>query len=121
MSDAITRAFFPRGPFFDAIEMKGGGDATSAARSVLQTGDFDYAWNVAVEDELLKRFEQGGKGRVVFAPSGRVEHIVLNMSDPWTEVDGERSHLGTRHPLFSDPAVRQALDPRGYEHSLGVK
>src|SRR5690606_27121134 len=27
-------------PHFDAIEMKGGGDAFSAARSVIQTGDF---------------------------------------------------------------------------------
>ncbi len=96
-------------PHFDTVEMKGGGDATSAARAVLQTGDFDYAWNVAVEDELLRRFEQGGKGHVVFAPGGRVEHIVLNMSDPWTEVDGERSSAKTKHPLLSDPAVRQAL------------
>jgi peptide/nickel transport system substrate-binding protein len=99
----------PNRPHFDRVEMKGGGDATSAARAVLQTGDYDYAWNVAVEDELLKRFEQGGKGRVVFAPSGRVEHILLNMSDPWTEVDGERSSAKTRHPILSDPAVRQAL------------
>src|SRR5689334_24829869 len=30
-------------PFFDTIEMKGGGDATSAARAVLQTGEYHYA------------------------------------------------------------------------------
>ena len=28
----------PSRPFFDTIEMKGGGDAVSAARAVLQTG-----------------------------------------------------------------------------------
>src|SRR6185312_10066854 len=33
-----------------------------------------------------------------------------NTTDPWTEVDGERSSLKTKHPLFSDPAVRQALN-----------
>src|SRR5262249_52355873 len=96
-------------PYFDAIEMKGGGDAVSAARAVLQTAEFDYAWNVVVEDEILKRLEEGGKGRVLFALSGRVEFILCNFSDPWTEVDGERSSAKTRHPILSDPAVREAL------------
>ena len=43
--------------------MKGGGDAASAARAVLQTGEYDFAWNLQVEDDILKRMEQGGKGR----------------------------------------------------------
>jgi peptide/nickel transport system substrate-binding protein len=42
--------------------------------------------------------------------AGSPEHIQLNNTDPWTEVDGERSSLKTKHPLFSDPAVRQALN-----------
>ena len=42
-------------PHFDTFEMKGGGDATSAARAVLQTGEYDFAWNLQVEDEILKR------------------------------------------------------------------
>ena len=41
--------------------------------------------------------------------SGNIEHIQINRTDPWTEVDGERSSAKTNHPLFSDPAVRQAL------------
>jgi len=97
-------------PFFDTIEMKGGGDAVSAARAVLQTGEYDYAWNLQVEDEILKRLEQGGKGRVEIWPSGSPEHIQVNTTDPWTEVDGERSSLKTKHPVLSDPAVRQALN-----------
>src|SRR5262249_54619671 len=40
-------------PFFDTIEMKGGGDAVSAARAVIQTGEYDLAWNMQVEDEIL--------------------------------------------------------------------
>jgi peptide/nickel transport system substrate-binding protein len=96
-------------PHFDAVEMKGGGDAVSAARAVLQTAEFDYAWNMLVEDEILKRLEESGKGRVVFASSGRVEFVMCNFSDPWTEVDGERSSAKTRHPILTDPAVRQAL------------
>jgi peptide/nickel transport system substrate-binding protein len=96
-------------PYFDAIEMKGGGDAVSAARSVLQTGEFDFGWNMQVEDEILLRLEKGGKGRVIITPGGGIEHIQLNSTDPWTEVDGERSSLKTMHPTLTDPAVRQAL------------
>jgi peptide/nickel transport system substrate-binding protein len=96
-------------PHFDAIEMKGGGDAVSAARAVLQTGEYDFAWNMQVEDEILQRLEKGGKGRVLFNKGGAIEHIQLNTTDPWTEVDGERSSAKTRHPTLSDPAVRQAM------------
>jgi peptide/nickel transport system substrate-binding protein len=96
-------------PYFDAIELKGGGDAVSAARAVLQTGEYDYAWNMQVEDEVLKRLETAGKGTIVITPGGSVEHIQLNSTDPWTEVDGERSSIKTTHPTLSDPAVRDAL------------
>src|SRR2546426_7266345 len=90
--------------------MKGGGDAVSAARAVIQTGEFDYAWNMQVEDEILKRMEQGGKGRADIVAGGNIEHIQLNNTDPWTEVDGERSSIKTKHPFLADPAVRQALN-----------
>ena len=98
-------------PYFDTIEVKGGGDAVSAARAVLQTGEYDFAWNMQVEDEILARLESRGsaKGRVELVESANIEHIELNSADPWTEVDGERSSAKTQHPLFSDPAVRQAL------------
>ena len=96
-------------PHFDTVEMKGGGDAVSAARAVIQTGEYDFAWNMQVEDEILQRLEKGGKGHVVITPTGNIEHIQLNSTDPGTEVDGERSSLKTKHPLLSDPAVRQAL------------
>ncbi len=99
----------PNRPHFDSIEIKGGGDAVSAARAVLQTGEFDYAWNLQIEDELLKRMEGNGKGRVSISPGGNTEMIWLNMTDPWTEVDGERANPKSRHPILSDPTVREAL------------
>ena len=99
----------PNRPFFDSIEMKGGGDAVSAARAVMQTGEYDYAWNMQVEDEILKRFEQGGRGKADIVTTGNIEHIQCNQTDPWTEVDGERSSVKTKHPFLTDPAVRQAL------------
>jgi peptide/nickel transport system substrate-binding protein len=99
----------PNRPYFDSIEMKGGGDAVSAARAVLQTGEFDYAWNLQVEDEVLKRLEAGGKGRTQILPSGDIEFIQLNYSDSTQEVDGERSNPKTRHPIWSEEPVRRAM------------
>jgi len=96
-------------PYFDAVEMKGGGDAVSAARAVLQTGEYDFAWNLQVEDEVLARLEAGGKGGVRITNGGNIEHIQCNFTDPATEVNGERSSVTTKHPALSDKAVRQAL------------
>lgn len=100
----------PNRPYFDSVEMKGGGDAVSAARAVLQTGEYDYAWNLQVEDEQLKRFEAAGKGRVEMAYANNLEFIMLNATDPNQEVDGERSSPKTKHFAFSDPAVRKAMN-----------
>jgi len=99
----------PNRPFFDTLEMKGGGDAASAARAVLQTGEYDFAWNMQVEDDILKRMEQSGKGRAEIYPTGNIEHIQCNFTDPGKEFDGERSSLKTAHPTLTDAAVRQAL------------
>jgi len=99
----------PSRPYFDTLEMKGGGDAVSAARAVIQTGEYDFAWNTAVEDDVLLRLEKGGKGKTILAASGDTEFIALNFTDPNVEVDGERSSMKTKHPLFSDSAVRKAL------------
>jgi peptide/nickel transport system substrate-binding protein len=96
-------------PFFDRLELKGGGDAVSAARAVIQTGEYDFAWNIQVEDDVLRRMEQGGKGRTDIAPAAGIEHLLVNFSDPWTEVDGERASPKSQHPFLTDPGVRQAL------------
>src|SRR3954471_1517648 len=110
VSGAINKNYhMPNRPFFDTIEMKGGGDATSAARAVLQTGEYDYAWNLQVEDEVLKRMEAGGKGKVHVVPGGDIEFIQLNITDPWNEVDGERGSVKSKHFAFSDPKVREAM------------
>ncbi|MFN3629759.1 MAG: peptide ABC transporter substrate-binding protein [Casimicrobiaceae bacterium] len=100
----------PNQPFFDSLELKGGGDATSAARAVLQTAEFDVGWNLAVEDEILKRLEAAGRGRMNFYAGSDVEFISLNATDPWNEVDGERASVKSKHPAFSDKAVRTAMN-----------
>ena len=42
---------------------KGGGDATSAARAVLQTGDYNVAWNLQVEPAILNQLQPGRQGQ----------------------------------------------------------
>jgi peptide/nickel transport system substrate-binding protein len=99
----------PNKPFFKQIDIKGGGDAVSAARAVLQTGEYDYAWNLQVEAQILNGLLQGAKGDLVTGAGGGVEHIIMNQSDPNTEVDGERSNPKTKHPFLTDQRVRQAM------------
>lgn len=98
----------PDKPYFAQVEMKGGGDATTAARAVLQTGEVDYAWNLQVEATVLDQLEKAGVGVVEVIEGVNVERILVNMTDPRKEVDGERSKLGVPHPWQSDLRVRQA-------------
>ena len=95
---------------FKRIELKGGGDATSAARAVLQTGDADFAYNLQVEATILQQLAAAGKGKVVSNLGGSMERIVINHTDPnQATQDGERSSLKFPHPFLTDTKVRQAL------------
>ena len=107
--EANTNYHVANQPFFDSLEIKGGGDATSAARAVLQTAEYDLAWNLAVEDDILKRLEAAGKGKMAFYAGSDIEFVSLNVTDPWNEVDGERASAKSKHPAFSDKAVRTAM------------
>ncbi|HEV8536575.1 MAG TPA: peptide ABC transporter substrate-binding protein [Candidatus Limnocylindria bacterium] len=97
-------------PYFKEVQIKGGGDATSAARAVFQTGDADYAWNLQVEAPVLRQLiSSGGKGDLITTYAGSVERLMLNFSDPNKEVNGQRSEKSTKHPFFSDKNVRTAF------------
>jgi peptide/nickel transport system substrate-binding protein len=98
----------PGKPFFDRVSLKGGGDAASAARAVLQTGEFDWAWNLQVEPGVLEGM-QGGRGKVVTWPGGGTEKLIINHTDPQTEQDGQFSSYKVPHPHFKELKVRQAL------------
>ncbi|HET8626997.1 MAG TPA: peptide ABC transporter substrate-binding protein [Thermomicrobiales bacterium] len=98
----------PNGPVWDQMQLKGGGDAVSAARAVFQTGDYQVAWNLQIEPAILNPMLAEGKGYLSLTPNGGIERILVNESDPNKEVDGQRSHFGTPHPFQSDPQVRQA-------------
>ena len=93
---------------FEKVELKGGGDATSAARAVLQTSDADFAYNLQVEAKILQELEAAGKGKVVSNFGALMERLVI--TDPNRATDeGERSSVQFPHPFFSDRKVRQAL------------
>ena len=99
-------------PSFSSVLLKGGGDAVSAARAVLVTGEFDYGWNLQVEPEILQDMQQAGKGEVVTAFGTLVERLVINKTNPDPKLGSARStHQGgaNPHPFLSDPAVTRAL------------
>ncbi|MGB3402936.1 MAG: peptide ABC transporter substrate-binding protein [Microcoleaceae cyanobacterium] len=97
-------------PYFQQIQLKGGGDATSAARAVLQTADADFAYNLQVEASVLDRLEAAGKGRLISNFGALMERVLINQTNPnQATEDGERSSLKFPHPFFNDPQVRQAF------------
>jgi peptide/nickel transport system substrate-binding protein len=97
-------------PFFAKVNLKGGGDAPSAARAVLQTGEYDFAWNLQVEPDVLAELAQGGKGVLKVVPGTSVERIEIQFADWNTEVDGQKAEKSTVNPTMGDKAVRQALN-----------
>ncbi|MEM6742818.1 MAG: peptide ABC transporter substrate-binding protein [Pseudomonadota bacterium] len=100
----------PAKPAFATVLFKGGGDAASAARSVLETGEFDYAWNLQVEPEILSQMEAAGKGTVISSFGTSVERIHTNFTNPDPSLGDKRSTLeGGPHPFLADPAVTKAL------------
>jgi peptide/nickel transport system substrate-binding protein len=99
----------PNKPFFSRVNLKGGGEAAAAARAVLETGDWDYAWNLQVEPQILAQMAEAGKGKLVVVPGTSLERLLINFSDPNSEVDGQRSQKDTPHPFLTDKAVREAL------------
>lgn len=111
--DALTAEMNPnyRGiadglPFFGTVEIQGGGDAEAAARSVLEVGEADYAWNLQVAPEILAPMEAAGEGRLASGFTANVEHINLNQTDPLDDTPS----VGEPHPLFVDnPDLHRAL------------
>jgi peptide/nickel transport system substrate-binding protein len=102
----------PAKPAFASIYMKGGGDPASAARAVLETGEFDYAWNTQVEPEILERMEKAGKGTVIAAFGNLLERMHLNFTNSRPDAGDKRSVYGdgnNPHPVLKDPAMRRAL------------
>ncbi|MEI6098676.1 MAG: peptide ABC transporter substrate-binding protein [Alphaproteobacteria bacterium] len=100
----------PAKPAFATAVIKGGGDAESSARAVMETGEFDYAWNTQIPPDSQAAMTAAGKGQFVVAFGTLIERIEMNMTDPSADLpEGERSTAKHPHPILSDMRVRQAL------------
>ncbi|WP_322493984.1 peptide ABC transporter substrate-binding protein, partial [Chloroflexus sp.] len=95
--------------FFDEVEIKGGGDATSAARAVCETGEVDFAWNLQIPKAVLEPILANGKCDPIAGGSFGVERIVVNFANPDPALGDKRSEPDQPHPFLTDPAVRRAI------------
>ncbi|MCE2467510.1 MAG: peptide ABC transporter substrate-binding protein [Caldilineaceae bacterium] len=98
--------------YFDRVVFKGGGDAASAARAVLETGEADYAWNLQVEPQILAEMEAKGGGEIIVAFSSLVERLLVNQTNPDEALGDDRSEYldGTNpHPFLVGTPVAQAM------------
>ncbi|WP_347312976.1 peptide ABC transporter substrate-binding protein [Defluviimonas sp. SAOS-178_SWC] len=100
----------PAKPAFATVTFKGGGDAAAAGRAVLETGEFDYAWNLQLAPDVLAGMAAAGKGEAMSAFGTLVERIEMNWTDPSPDLpEGERATAAHPHPFLSDVRVRKAL------------
>jgi peptide/nickel transport system substrate-binding protein len=100
----------PNKPAFATMTFKGGGDATAAGRAVMETGEFDYAWNLQLAPDVIAKMQEGGKGTPLAGFGPLVERIMLNQTNPSPDLpEGERSTAAHPHPFLTEPAVYQAM------------
>ena len=100
----------PAKPAFATAMIKGGGDAEGSARAVMETGEFDYAWNTQIPPDSQTAMAAAGKGVFVVAFGTLIERLEINLTDPSADLaEGERSTLKHPHPILSDIKVRTAL------------
>jgi len=96
--------------FFDTVEIKGGGDAATAAHAVCTTAEADFALNLQVPKAVLEPILAGGNCDVIAGGStGGVERIVINFANPDPALGDKRSEPDQPHPFLTDPAVRRAI------------
>ncbi|WP_338050512.1 peptide ABC transporter substrate-binding protein [Roseovarius dicentrarchi] len=99
----------PDAPAFATVLLKGGGSAITAGRAVLETGEFDYAWNLQLGPDVLNAMAAKGRGRVVTAFSTLVERMALNLRESAPRGSSTAGPSPIPHPAMADIAVRRAL------------
>ncbi|MEL6785487.1 MAG: peptide ABC transporter substrate-binding protein [Pseudomonadota bacterium] len=96
-------------PAFAKVTFKGGGDAAAAGRAVMETGEFDYAWNLQLAPDVIAQMEKGGKGVAVAGFGPLVERIMLNNTNPDPNLGPDERSVIKPHPFLGNPAVYKAL------------
>ncbi len=99
----------PAKPAFATLTFKGGGDATAAGRAVMETGEFDYAWNLQLAPDVIAQMQAGGKGTPVAGFGPLVERIMLNNTNPDPALGPDERSVVRPHPFLGDPAVYKAM------------
>ncbi|MEP4197385.1 MAG: peptide ABC transporter substrate-binding protein [Aliishimia sp.] len=100
----------PNKPAFATVTFKGGGSAEDAGRAVMETGEFDYAWNLQLAPDVIQKMAEAGKGTPVAGFGPLVERIMLNQTNPSPDLaEGERATASNPHPFLQDPAVYKAM------------
>ncbi|MEO0691438.1 MAG: peptide ABC transporter substrate-binding protein [Pseudomonadota bacterium] len=100
----------PAKPAFATLNFKGGGDALAAGRSVLETGEFDYAWNLQLAPDVIANLEAGGKGVAIAGFGPLIERLEMNLTNPSPDLPPEtRATVAEPHPFLTDFNVRKAL------------
>ena len=96
-------------PAFASVTFKGGGDATAAGRAVMETGEFDYGWNLQLAPDVIASMQEGGMGIPVAGFGPLVERIMLNQTNPDPALGPDERSVIRPHPFLGDPAVYKAM------------
>jgi peptide/nickel transport system substrate-binding protein len=113
-NDVITMAANPNyrdpaKPAFATVTFKGGGDAAAAGRAVMETGEFDYAWNLQLAPDVIAQMEAGGKGTPIAGFGPLMERIVINHTNPDPALGPDERSVVKPHPIFQDIEVVRAM------------
>ncbi|WP_323763376.1 peptide ABC transporter substrate-binding protein [Marinovum sp.] len=99
----------PDRPYFAKVTLKGGGDPASAARAVMETGEFDYAWNQQLAPDIIESLEAGGKGVFISDFGPTMERLMLNHTNPDPSLGPDERAIIKPHPFLQNPAVYKAM------------
>ncbi|MBV0911388.1 peptide ABC transporter substrate-binding protein [Anianabacter salinae] len=99
----------PSKPAFQTVTFKGGGDAAAAGRAVMETGEYDYAWNLQLAPDVIAQMQSGGMGVPVAGFGPLMERIMLNNTNPDPSLGPDERSVIRPHPFLGDPAVYKAL------------
>ncbi|MDD9730992.1 peptide ABC transporter substrate-binding protein [Mameliella sp. AT18] len=99
----------PAKPAFATVTFKGGGSAAAAGTAVMETGEFDYAWNLQLAPDVIAKMEAGGMCVPVAGFGPLLERIMLNNTNPDPALGPDERSVIRPHPFLGDPAVYKAM------------
>ncbi|MCC1492595.1 peptide ABC transporter substrate-binding protein [Cognatishimia sp. F0-27] len=99
----------PAKPAFATVTFKGGGSAQASGTAVMETGEFDYAWNLQLAPDVIAKMEEGGKGKPIAGFGPLLERIMLNNTNPDPNLGPDERSVIRPHPFLGEPAVYKAM------------